>query len=190
MPRATVTEGGDLYPLPEQMIFDGQLLSCDHVDVPFTYKRGDKAGQKGTFPKWEWTWVVTNSGEYHGVEVKGSTEPKVTDASDTDFLPLARPVIEALLGRPIALGEDVDTDDLLGLPAKFTVTHQKPRERKNGDGFWYNVEVSEVFPASGAPAGVAASASVPQADPWAAVTPGAQVPAGAAGVPAYDEPPF
>jgi hypothetical protein len=176
MPRSTVTDAPDLYPLPEQTVFDGQLLSCEQVDVPFTYKRGDKAGQQGHFSKWEWTFAVTTPG-YDDLEVKIGTEPRITDASESDFLPLAKPVVEALLGRAIAVGEEVDTDDLLALPCRFTVRHEPPRARKQGDGFWYNVAVDEVFAAGDTNAASSRPASGAQAgDPWAAT--------------GNDEPPF
>lgn len=174
MPKATVREGSDLYPLPEQTVFDAQLLSCTQETVTFTYRNGPNAGQPGSFDKWEWTFVITTPGEYNNIEIKGSTEPKITDANENDgFLALARVYVEALLGRPIQLGEEIDTDDLLGLPCKLTARHEEPRPRKKGDGYWYNVAVDEVYPAGGAPA---AAGVAPAADPWAA--------------PAVDEPPF
>jgi hypothetical protein len=182
MPRATVGDAPDLYPLPEQTVFDGQLLACEAINVPFTYKKGPREGQPGSFDKWEWTFVVNAPGqEYDGLEVKGSTEPRITDATETDgFLMLARPWVEALLGRPIQVGEDVDTDDLLALPCKFTVRHEPKRARKQGDGFWYNVAVDEVFAAGDASPELSPRAAATVAaggpDPWAA--------------PGYDEPPF
>ena len=176
MPRATVGDAPDLYPLPEQTVFDGQLLSCEQINVPFTYKQGPKTGQKGSFDKWEWVFAVTTPG-YDDLEVKLSTEPRITDASETDgFLSLARPAVEALLGRPIAVGEEVDTDDLLALPCKFTVRHEPPRARKQGDGFWYNVAVDEVFAAGDANAASSPASGAAPGDPWAAA--------------GNDEPPF
>lgn len=158
-------EAPDLYPLPEQTVFDAALLSCTEEHIPFTYKNGPKAGTPGTFAKWEWTFIVTSpQQEFNEIEVKGSTEPRITDATDSDFLPLARPYVEALLGRALQVGEDVDTDDLLGLPCKITVRHEKPRPRKQGDGFWYNVSIDEIFPAAGTPQ---PSPPQQQHDPWA-----------------------
>lgn len=178
--KSTVKEGDDLYPLPEGQTFDGQLIKCEQVDVPFTYKKGDKAGTQGSFQKWEWTLVVMGPSEFESIEVRGSTEPKITDAADSDFLPLARPYVEAFLARPINLGEEIDTDDLIGLWCKFSVRHQEPRARKQGDGFWYNVEVDEVFPYH--PTNGAVAQQQPVIEPSAIQQPVA--------VPAYDEPPF
>lgn len=168
MPKSAVNEvtEDDLYPLPKGVVFTGTLASCEQVPVTFKYRQGPKAGQDGGFDKWEWTLVVTGPAEYVNTEVRGTSEPKITNASESSFLPLARPYVEALLGRTLEIGEEIDTDDLLGLSCQFTVRHLEPRPRKNGDGHWFNVEVDEIFPASGA--------AVP----------------GSTGVPAYDEPPF
>lgn len=180
--KTTVSEGGDLYPLPQGEVFDGQLIKCEQVEVPFTYRTGDKKGQKGSFQKWEWTLVVMAPDEFASVEVRGSTEPRITDAADSEFLPLAKPYVEAFLAREIGVGEEIDTDDLIGLWCKFSVRHQDPRPRKNGDGFWYNVEVDEVFPFhatnGGNPAGNPAGNPV--------LEPTSVVP----GAPQYDEPPY
>lgn len=180
MPRSTVAEA-TLYPLPEQVVFDATLLACEEVSVPFIYKSGKHAGEPGEFQKWEWTFLITSDNrEYDGVEAKGSTEPKITDANENDgFLSLARPWVEALKGRELEVGEDVDTDDLLALPCKLTVRHDAPRARKTGDGFWYNVSVDEVFSADSTQT-PRAPAPAAEGDPWAAAAAGVE----------YSEPPF
>ena len=174
MPRATAQEvtEADFYPLPEGPLFTAQLISCVEDPVNFTYKKGPKAGQPGGFMKWKWTFVIVE-GEHLGTELTGSSEPKITSAVDADFLPLARPYVEGLLGRPIEIGEEIDTDDLVGLTCQVSVRHLPKRPRKDGDGYWYNVEIAEVFHP---PTGVGEesqdqSGTNPQ-------------------VPGYDEPPF
>ena len=151
MPKSTVEQfdPSQLYPIPENVPVPVVLQACEQENVTFTYRQGKKAGQEGGFLKWKWTFLV-DSGKYAGVQFDGSTEPKVTDSTQQEFLPLARPLVEALLGRPLQIGEEVDTDLLVGLHAVATVRHQDPRPRKNGDGFWYNVELNEIFPATGA----------------------------------------
>ena len=71
------------------------------------------------------------------------------------------------------LGEQVDTDDLIGLPVQGTVRHLEPRPKKDGEGFWFNVEVEELFPA-----GMGKASNVAKEDPWQA------------GTTTYDAPPF
>jgi len=140
--RSAVIEDSP-YPLPEGVLLDAQLLSC-------VQERGDytKDGKARSFNKWNWTFLIVG-GEFDGQELVGGTEPKITNASESSFLPLARPYVESLLGRELELGEEIDTDDLIGLTVKLTVRHMEPRPRKNGDGFWFNVEVNEVFPSFG-----------------------------------------
>lgn len=145
MPKGTVQEA-TLYPIPENTLCPARLQTVDEAVVPFTYKRGEKAGQKGEFKKWTWTFKIV-SGPYEGMTVEGSTEPMITNATEqSSFLHLARPWYEQLLGRELALGEPVDTEQLLGTSCQITVKHMDPRPRKDGDGFWYNVEVEDVLP--------------------------------------------
>lgn len=146
MPKAAVTEATN-YPIPEGEIVPVFLVSVEEFSAPYTVKTGKNAGAQRVFEKWEWTFKISD-GEYAGLELKGSTEPKVTNGdTPSGSLNLARPFVEALLGRELGLGEPVDTDELLGLPAQATVKHLEPRAKKDGNGYWFNVEVDELFQA-------------------------------------------
>jgi len=166
--KSTVVEASN-YPIPEDTLVSLKLESVTHVEIPFTYKKGPRLGQSGTFVKWEWEFVVPE-GEYAGLNVRGNSEPRITSNDQpSGDLALAGPWVEALLGRSLDLGEEVDTDDLIGLPAQGTVRHLEPRAKKDGEGFWFNVELDELFPAgmgdrSHWPTGGQAAA----VDPWAA----------------------
>jgi len=145
MPKGTVRED-DPYPIPTDTLVPVVLTAVSEVNVPFTYKQGPKAGTAGSFTKWEWDCRVID-GEYTGVEVRGSTEAKFTNASHASgFLALAKPFAEAFMGRETEVGEEVDTDQLIGLVAQATVRHLEPRPRRDGDGFWFNIEIDEIFP--------------------------------------------
>jgi hypothetical protein len=169
--KSTVVEANN-YPIPEDTLVLLKLESVTHVEIPFVYKKGTKLGQNGTFVKWEWEFVAPE-GEYAGLNVRGNSEPRITsnDQASGD-LALARPWVEALLGRALELGEEVDTDDLIGLPAQATVRHLDPRPKKDAEGFWFNIELDELFPA-----GMGDRANYPtapaSADPWATATTGA-----------------
>jgi len=161
MPRSTVQED-DPYPLPENVPLPVELMDCQQETVNFQ----KKDGTPGSFPKWSWTFRVYD-GEFDGTEFKAGTEPKITTATDAAFLPLARPIVEALLARPLEFGEDIDTDLLIGAKALATVKHQEPRARKQGDGYWFNVELDEIFPpygtnVTGQDAAQPAAATVPE----------------------------
>ena len=155
MPKSTVVED-DPYPIPLDTLVPLELIKCEQVTVT------PRDTSKRSFAKWEWTFRVYD-GEYAGQEIRASSEPKVTNASDAAFLPLARPIVEALLGRSLELGEEVDTDLLIGLKAQGSVKHLEPTPRKNGDGFWFNIELAEIFPAY--PTNGTAPAQAP-ADSW------------------------
>jgi hypothetical protein len=103
-------------------------------------------------PAREWEFVVTD-GEYGGLTVRGNSEPRFTSSDQPGgSLSLARPWAEALMGRTMALGEEADTDDFIGLPVQGTVRHLEPRQKKDSEGFWFNVEIDELFPAGWAAA--------------------------------------
>ena len=99
--------------------------------------------------------------------MRGNSEPRFTSSDQPGgTLQLARPWAEALLGREMELGEEVDTDDLIGLQGQGTVKHLEPRAKRDGEGFWFNVELDELFPV-----GMGNHANFPPAatDPWAAM---------------------
>lgn len=180
MPKSTVTEfdTNDLYPIPVDLPVPVQLQAVTVETVEFTYKQGPNAGKPGSFLKWQWDFMVYD-GEYAGTTFRASTEPKITNATESDFLPLARPLVEALKGRALEVGEEVDTDDLIGAKGLATVKHLPPRPRKSGEGNWYNVELNELFPSY--PDHVTQAASAPTAQSnWGTPSSAAQ----------YDEPPY
>lgn len=181
MPKAEVTNE-DPYPIPEDTLVPLRLDSCTREVIEYVPSKGKNAGTKQVFVKWEWTFQVVG-GEYEGLTIRGNTEPKITGLVDQQgSLKLAKPFIEALLNRTIELGEEVDTDDLIGLQCQGVVTHVPPRPKKEGGGAWFNVEIEELFPASfgGVPASAVTGPTGATADPWGAN--------GAAQV--YGEPPF
>jgi hypothetical protein len=147
MPKSTVQDESP-YPVPLDTLVPLKLESVEFVKIDYITKSGPNAGKPGVFTKWEWTFSV-HDGEYAGLTIRGNSEPKITSQDEpSGNLHLARPWVEALLGRPLDLGEEIDTDDLIGLPAVGTVLHAPPRPKKDGNGNWFNVELDELFPAS------------------------------------------
>lgn len=168
MPKGTVVED-EPYPIPENIPVPVRLDSVELFQHEYTNRQGNPA----VFRKWEWNFSVIE-GEYSGLTIRGNSEPKITNMTErTGDLHLARPWIEALLGRELQIGEEVDTDDLVGLTAVASVEHLEPRPKKDGGGFWFNVAIDELYP----PPRQQAQAAARQ-DPWAA------------GTASYDEPPF
>jgi hypothetical protein len=144
--KSTVADDSP-YPIPLDTLVPLRLDKVEFLKVDYIIKKGPRSGQPGTFTKWEWDFSVTD-GEYAGLQVRGNTEPKVTSQDDQGGnLHLARPWVEALLNRTLELGEEIDTDDLVGLTGIGTVEHLPPRPKKDGGGNWFNVELDELFPA-------------------------------------------
>lgn len=150
MPKATVREGST-YRLPTDTLFTGRLTSVADKKVEFTYKahhaavknKKKQVGEKGEVHKWVWTFTILNDGEFYGFDVELETEPAITTL-DGDKV---REIAETLLGRPVDLGEDFDTDLIVSLPCQFTIAHQEPRTRSDGKGEFYGCEIADVFPA-------------------------------------------
>lgn len=144
MPKSVAHEA-TLYPLPEDTMFACTLQKVEAIEVPFTIKNGPRAGQASTFHKWEWEFLIYE-GEFTGQTAQGNTEPRITNLdSKSGSLELPKPWVEQILGREIQMGEEVDTDSLLSLPCRITVRHLEPRPKKDGNGFWHNVEVCDVW---------------------------------------------
>ncbi len=150
MPRATMKEES-AYALPSDTLFDGQLNAVKIKTIEFTLKKDrglKKQGEKDSFDIWEWEFEVT-AGAYKGTRCWGTTESELNNLEEPrSRSKLVRPWAETLLGRQIAIGEDFDTDQICGLPCKFTVTNEEPVERKDGNGFYYGCSVEDVFPSS------------------------------------------
>lgn len=163
--KTSVTEDSP-YPIPLDTLVPVRLNKVEYVKLDYIVKKGPNAGNPGIFTKWEWDFSITD-GEYAGLSIRGNSEPKITSSDDrVGDLHLARPWVEALLNRALDLGEEIDTDDLIGLTAMATVEHQPPRPKKEGEGNWYSVALDELFPA-----GSMGSAAKPAGgDPWSAVS--------------------
>lgn len=150
MPRATMKEES-AYALPADTLFEGKLNSVTVKTIEYTLKKdrgSKKAGEKDSFDIWEWEFEVTD-GAYKGTRAWGTTESELNNLEEPrGRSKLVRPWAETLLGRQIQIGEDFDTDQIVGLPCKFTVVNEEPVEKKNGDGWFYGCSVDDVFPSS------------------------------------------
>lgn len=130
--------------IPEDTIVRARLDEVKEEHIEFTYKRGEKKGQKGSFDKLVWWWEVTDKeageGLYEGRRIKGECDAKLTNHPGNRF----RNWSEAILGRELPVGTGVDPEeDLVGLVADITVKH-----RNLDDGRTFE-EVDEVMSAGG-----------------------------------------
>lgn len=152
MPKATVVEESE-YPLPSEVMFPARLEKVELIERTFEYKPHHaavkagraKVGETGSFSKWSWEFKITD-GDYANLHAYGDTDAKVTNRADDTV----RQWAETLLGRELGVGEELDTDLLIGLPCVLTVRHDDPIPRRDGTGNYYPCPVDEVFPAGGA----------------------------------------
>lgn len=150
MPKATKTEE-DEYRLPAEVYFPAKLKAVTSKTIDFEYKAESaavkkgrkKAGDKGSFDKWEWEFEITD-GDYKGASAYGDTDARLTTRDDD----VVRQWAETLMGREIEIGEEFDTDNIIGYSCLISVRHDDPRPKKDG-GFFYGCPVDDVLPASG-----------------------------------------
>lgn len=133
--------------IPEDTIVRARLEEVKEETIPFTYKRGEKKGQKGEFTKLTWWWLVTDKeageGLYEGRKIKGECDAKLTNHPGNKF----RNWSEAILGRELEVGQGVDPEeDLQGLVADISIKHRK---YESGGEERIAEEVDEVISAGG-----------------------------------------
>lgn len=134
MPKSTVTEEAE-YKLPKETPLPAVLNSVEEKVIPYV-----KDGQKKTFTKWVWEFEVAD-GQYQGLRAWADTEDRLTTRADNKV----RQFAEALLGAEFEIGQDFDTDDVLGLPCEIVCDHQE-YEKKDGSGVSYLCPVVQVWP--------------------------------------------
>jgi len=134
------------YRYPDDEYYPSELVRVEEVEVPYFKKdrvTGERTTEQDVFRKWEWYFKVV-SGPFAGDTLRGDTRAEITTREDCQ----ARIWGEALLGREIQVGEEFDTDQVLGLPCLVSVRHEKPRDRPDGTKF-YACAVDEVMPRTG-----------------------------------------
>jgi hypothetical protein len=138
---------GDNYPLPTDVLLAARVGLVTHRKTAYQLKAHhaavksgkSKVGDSAVFEVWEWPFQVVEPG-FEGLEVSGNTDPRITMAEGDK----ARQWYETILDTKIALGDDIDTDLVNGLPCIITVKHREPRSY-NGRTF-YECEIEDVFP--------------------------------------------
>lgn len=102
--------------IPEDDFVPAKLTKIEEKQISWTDKQTGKPKEAEIL---EWTFVVT-SGAHEGKTVRGSCDPRLSNHENNRF----RQWVEGVLGRDLAVGENIDTDDLIGLTADITVLHK------------------------------------------------------------------
>ena len=103
---------------------------------PFTSK---KTGEQ--FTLLEWTFLITD-GQYADQTLKMTTGSELTTHANNTY----RNAVETLLGTELAVGREVDTDDLIGLTADAQVAHRSWTNRSGAEV--KEPEVGSLFPSA------------------------------------------
>ncbi len=142
MPTTRLREETE-YRFPDDITYQCRLVDVTTKEITYFKKdaHGVKTNEQDSFTKWQWTFDIT-SGPYLGGSLYGDTESEMTTRGDNTL----RQWAEALLGREIEVGEDFDTDDIIGLPCVVTIRHDPPRPRRDGNGMFYPCVVDDVMP--------------------------------------------
>jgi hypothetical protein len=112
---------------------EGTLLKATLVGLESKHFPARNPGEEG-FTKLNWEWEITEEGDYKGMKVKGECSAFLSDHPENRF----RNWAEALLQRPLDLGQVLDESDLVGLPALITVWYQP--DRKDPSKTWRRVQ--------------------------------------------------
>lgn len=117
--------------IPTDTLLRAKLTALDVATVPYTDKN---TGEAKTFQKLNWKFEITQDGDYFGKTVNAETSAYLSDHPENQF----RNWAEALLQRPLDLGNVLNESDLLGLSALITV-HYVP-DRKDPSKKWRRVD--------------------------------------------------
>jgi hypothetical protein len=123
--------------LPEDTFFRARLEKIDYREFEWTDR---KSGETKKGSNLDWTFEITQAGEFQGRKVRGRTRAELTADDGNRF----RNWAETLLGRELPIGMGIDEDDLVGLSCELTV-RQEP-DRKDPERKWERVD--ELIPVS------------------------------------------
>lgn len=107
--------------IPTNTLLRASLKDLEVKEIPFTDR---KTGEQKSFTKLNWIFEITQQGEFQGKTVRAETSAFLSDHPENKF----RSWAEALLNRPIGLGDVLNEQDLIGLPALITVGYEADRK--------------------------------------------------------------
>lgn len=138
-------EGGRPELIAQNDIVDARLANVEVRSFSFENR---ETGVMEDVTKLRWDFVVLDEGDWKGKTIFGDTSTNFTNHPNCK----AFNWVASLTGRQYEEGEDLDTDDLLGLPCRIIIGHKPDK----GGNIW--MRAKEVLPARAASATV-----VPQA---------------------------
>lgn len=121
--------------IPANTFMRAKLNTLDVATVPYVDK---KTGEQKSFTKLNWIFEITEQGEFTGKDVRAETNAYLSDHPENAF----RLWAEALLQRPLDLGQVLNESDLEGLSGLIMI--QYVPDRKDPSKKW--PRVTDVIP--------------------------------------------
>lgn len=137
MVKLKTEESGEFDLIPEGTIVPARLENVE----PNTF---DWKGEK--VHKLRWHFLITEQGEWYGKTIQGSTSTAFTAHPNCKAYSWA----VAISGKQFKDGEELDTDDILGMPCQIIIKHREDSQGRT----W--MDVRDVAPAARAAAGAPA----------------------------------
>ena len=103
--------------IPEGPFLRAKLTKLEVATIPYTDR---KTGERKEFSKLNWVFEIIEQGDFTGKSVRGESSAFLSDAPHNRF----RNWAEALLQRPLDLGQVLNESDLEGLTAYITVKYE------------------------------------------------------------------
>jgi hypothetical protein len=98
-----------------ELIPEGAVVPCKVIEIELK--------QLDFGPRLNWKFEITD-GEHQGFKINDGTSPKFSVDPPSKLYEWAC----MLLGRTFEVGDNLDTDDLIGLPCRVEVGHKPDRE--------------------------------------------------------------
>ena len=113
--------------IPTNTLLRAKLKDLTVREIP-------KRDGSGSFEKLNWVFEITQDGDCFGKDVRAETSAYLSDSPHNQF----RLWAEALLQRPLDLGQVLNESDLIGLQALITVKYEA--DRNDSSKKWRRVE--------------------------------------------------
>jgi hypothetical protein len=121
--------------IPANTFMRAKLNKLDVASIQYVDK---KTGEQKSFDKLNWIFEITEQGEFTGKDVRAETSAYLSDHPENKF----RQWSEALLQRPLDLGQVLNEADLEGLSGLIMVSYVE--DRKDPSKKW--PRVTDVIP--------------------------------------------
>lgn len=133
--------------IPENELVNVRVSNIEMREFTFDNEKVEKL---------RWEFVVVDPGPWEGKNIFGDTSTNFTAHPNCKAYNWST----AITGKQFDVGEELDTDNLLGLPCRVIIMHKPDREGRS----W--MRVREVLPARTGTEGIGAGEGIPSEAPF------------------------